>query len=153
MYNGCIKTRQFYTVTRLSQDLAKVNSFHLTKAKHVLRYLKVTINQSQIFKKSQKLLELEGFCDADWANLSDRKIVNGFCFRLAENDPMISWKSKKQNSVTFSICEAEFIVISLANQESLYLRTLLRTMTELESLKTQQLFIVIISPVFKFRKS
>ena len=29
-----------YTVTRLSQDLAKSNSFHLTKAKHILCYLK-----------------------------------------------------------------------------------------------------------------
>ena len=31
-----------YTVTRLSQELAKLNSFHLTKAKHVLCYLKNT---------------------------------------------------------------------------------------------------------------
>ena len=61
-----------YTVTRLSRDLAKLNSFHLTKAKHVLCYLKGTINQPLIFKKSQKPLKL-GFCDVDWANLSDRK--------------------------------------------------------------------------------
>ena len=124
-----------YKVPRLSQDLAKLNSFHLTKAKHVLRYLKGTINQSLIFKKSQKPLKLERFCDSDWSNLDDRKNVSGFCFRLAENNPMISWKSKKQNPVALSTCEAEFIAISLANQEALYLRTLLRTMTELESLK------------------
>ena len=91
-----------YTVNRLSQDLAKLNSFHLMKAKHVLHYLKSTLNQSLIFKKSQKPLKLERFSDADWTNLSDRKSVNGFCFRLAENDPMISWKSKKQNSVALS---------------------------------------------------
>ena len=54
-----------YTVTRSSQDLAKQNSFHLTKAKHVLRYLKGTINQSLIFKKSQKPLKLEGFGESD----------------------------------------------------------------------------------------
>ena len=35
-----------YTVTRLSQVLAKPNSFHLTEAKHVLHYLKGTINQT-----------------------------------------------------------------------------------------------------------
>ena len=121
-----------YTVTRLSQDLAKPSSFHLTKAKHVLCYLKGTINQSLIFKKSQKPSKLEGFCDADWANSSDRKSLSGFFFRLAENNPMISWKTKKRNSVTLSICEAEFIAISLASQEALYLRALLKTMTELE---------------------
>ena len=117
-----------YTVTStsLSQDLTKLNSFHLTKAKHILHYLKGTVNQSLIFKKSQKPLKLKGFCDADWANLSDRKTMSGFCFWLAENNPMISWKSKTQNSVTLSICEAEFITISLPSQEALYLRALLR---------------------------
>ena len=34
-----------------------------------------------------------------------------------------------------STCEAEFITISLVSKEALYLRALLRTMTELESLK------------------
>ena len=34
-----------------------------------------------------------------------------------------------------SNCEAEFIAISLASQEALYLKVLLRTLTELESLK------------------
>ena len=62
-----------YTVSRLSQDLAKPNSFHLMKAKHILHYLKATINQSLIFKKSQKTLKLERFCDADEANLSDKR--------------------------------------------------------------------------------
>ena len=47
-----------YTITRLFQDLAKPNSFHLMKAKHVLGYFKGTINQSLIFKKSQKPLKL-----------------------------------------------------------------------------------------------
>ena len=54
-----------YTVTRSSQELAKPNSFHLTKVKHVLHYLKGTINQSLLFKKLQKPLKLEGFCDSD----------------------------------------------------------------------------------------
>ena len=117
-----------YTVIRLSQDLAKPNSFHLMRAKHILCYLKCTINKSLIFKKP---LKLEGFCDSDWGNLNDWKSVSRFCFRLAENNPMISWKFKKQNSDTLWTCKAEFITISLASQEALYLRALLRTMMEL----------------------
>ena len=117
-----------YTVTRLSQDLAKPNSFHLMKAKYILHYLKGTINQSLIFKKSQKPLKLEGFCDSDWGNLDNRKSVSGFYYRL-------TGKSKKQNSVTLLTCEAEFIAISLASQEALYLRALSRTMTERKSFK------------------
>ena len=69
-----------YTVTRLSRELAKLNSFHLTKVKYVLHYLKGTINQLLIFKHSQKTLKLEGFCDAYWDDLSDRKSVSAFCF-------------------------------------------------------------------------
>ena len=125
-----------YTVTRLSQDLAKPSSFHLTKAKHILRYLKSTINQSLLFKKLQKPLKLDAFCDADWANLSDRKNMSRYCFGLAKDNPMISWKSKKkQNLITLSTCKEEFIAILLASQEALYLRALLRTMTEIKSLK------------------
>ena len=70
-----------YKVTRLSQEQAKPNSFHLMQVKHVLCYLKGTINQSLIFKKLQKPLKLEGFCDSDWGNLDDRKSVSRFCFR------------------------------------------------------------------------
>ena len=87
-----------------------------------------------LFKKLQKPLKL-GFCDTDWANLSDRKSITGYYFRLAEDNPMISWKSKKQNSVALSTYEAEFITTSLASQEPLYLRALLRTVIELVSLK------------------
>ena len=53
-----------YTVTRLSLELEKPNFIHLTKAKHVLRYFKDTINQSQKTKKSRKPLKL-GFWDAN----------------------------------------------------------------------------------------
>ena len=33
-----------HAVTKLSQDLTKPNSFHLMKAKHILRYLKDIIS-------------------------------------------------------------------------------------------------------------
>ena len=47
-----------HTVTWLSQDLTKPNSFHIMKAKHVLCYLKGPINQSLILKKLLKSLKL-----------------------------------------------------------------------------------------------
>ena len=40
-----------------------------------------------------------------------------------------------ENSVDLSTCKTEFIAISLASQKALYLRVLLRTVIELESLK------------------
>ena len=41
----------WFTVTRLFQDLVKLPTTHLTRAKHILSYLKGTINQSLALKK------------------------------------------------------------------------------------------------------
>ena len=122
-------------VSCLHDWLLFANAINYSQLSQLIALRNLTNPTSLIFKKSQKPWKLEGFCDLDWRNLDDRKSVSRFCFRLAENNPMISWKSKKQNSVALSTCKVEFIAISLASQEALYLRALLRTMTELESLK------------------
>lgn len=92
-----------YTVTKLSQNLNKPRTVHLTRAKQVLRYLKGTKNQCLVFRHSKNPLQLEGFCDADWANSPDRKSITGYCFRLAKDNPIICWKSKKRDNFTFSL--------------------------------------------------
>ena len=55
---------------------------HLTMAKHVLRYLKGTIDYCLIFKKFESL-GLVGFCDADWGSTADRRSITGHGFRLS----------------------------------------------------------------------
>ena len=119
-----------YIVSRLSQYLDKPTPIHLTGAKHVLRYLKGSISQSLIFKKSTEPLKLRGFCDADWAGSSDRKSISGYCLKLSDESSIISWKSKKQPVVSLSTCEAEFVSLASAGQEALYLRTLLKSVVE-----------------------
>ena len=54
--------------------------------------------------------------------------ISEFCFRLAENNPMISWNFKKTE---FSC----FVNMWNGSEEALYLGALLRTIMELESLK------------------
>ncbi|XP_075474637.1 uncharacterized protein LOC142505507 [Primulina tabacum] len=52
---------------------------------------------------------LVGFSDADWAgDLDDRKNTSGECFYLRNN--LVSWYSKKQNCVSLSTSESEYVV-------------------------------------------
>lgn len=67
--------------------------------------------------------EIKGFVDADWANnLLDRRSYTGYCFLLSNG--IISWECKKQKSVALSSCEAEYMSISEACKEAIYLRNL-----------------------------
>lgn len=114
-----------YIVTKLSQKMSRPNEADLNTAKHVLRYLKGTSEQSLRFRKSESPLKLSGFCDADWgASVEDRRRITGYNFQLSEDGPFISWKSRKQQTVALSTCEAEYMALANAVQEAKFLRQL-----------------------------
>ena len=62
-----------FAVTKLSQHMSNPTKAHLNLAKHVLKYLKGTVNYDLKFYKSDLKLELFGFCDSDWGMSEDRK--------------------------------------------------------------------------------
>ena len=64
-----------------------------------------------------------GYSDADWGSGYNWKSVGGFLFLL--NWGAISWPSKKQNSIALSTTEAEYIGLTQAAKEILWLRVLL----------------------------
>ena len=55
------------------------------------------------FQKSD-VLEVNGFCDSDWGASEDRRSITGYGFQLCSNGPLISWKSRKQQTVALSTC-------------------------------------------------
>ncbi|GFR76714.1 retrovirus-related pol polyprotein from transposon tnt 1-94 [Elysia marginata] len=74
-----------YVVTRLSQYMAEPTKNHMVAAKHVLRYLKATIDQKLTYVKTSNVenIKLVGACDADWGNCADdRKSITGYGFRV-----------------------------------------------------------------------
>ena len=74
------------------------------------------------------MLKLCGFCDSDWGSSLDRRSITGFAFYLNTAGPLISWKSRKQQIVALSTCEAEYISFTAAIQEVKFLRQLLSDM-------------------------
>ncbi|KAJ0440838.1 putative RNA-directed DNA polymerase [Helianthus annuus] len=112
-----------YTVQFLSQFMHKPKEVHLNLALRLLRYLKKSPGKGLTFKKSVEL-NLYGFADSDWAKcLSTRKSVTGFCIFLGEC--LVSWKSKKQSTVSRSTAEAEYRAMCSATCELIWLKNLL----------------------------
>ena len=108
--------------------MSKPTKAHLNIAKDVLRYIKGTLNFCLKFVKCDKNVELNGYSDSDWGGSEDTRSITGYCFQLNENGPLISWKSKKQQSVALSTCEAEYMALAASVQESKFLRQLLADM-------------------------
>ena len=64
--------------------------------------------------------ELSGFSDADFAGYKvDRKSTSGCCQFLGSS--LISWHSKKQNSVALSTAEAEYIAVGACCAQVLWI--------------------------------
>lgn len=95
--------------------------------KRIMRYIKGTIDLSLVYKydkENQCVCKLQGYSDADWAgDIADRKSTSGQIFYVF-NCP-VSWYSKKQSCVSLSSCEAEYVALSMAIMEGMFLKKLL----------------------------
>ena len=125
----CTRPDLSFVVTYLSQYMSRPTVAHLSLAKNVLKYLKGTKNYCLTFTKCDHDLKLVGYCDSDWGNSTDRRSISGYCFHLNEKSSLISWKSKKQNVIALSSCEAEYVAMTVAVQEAKFLRQLLSDLT------------------------
>ena len=122
----CTRPDICWIITKLTQYLSKPLKEHWVAVKHVLRYLKCTLDYELCYRKCVDGLTLIGYSDADWASSTDnRRSTTGYCFSLTKTGPLISWKSKKQRTVALSTCEAEYMALSATIQEGLHLTQLL----------------------------
>ena len=95
-----------FVANTLNQFLEDLRQVHLVAAKHILRYLKGTIDYGLKYKADQNI-NLKGYVDSDWAGSAiDRKRTSGCCFSMGSG--VISWFSRKQSCVALSTVEAEY---------------------------------------------
>ena len=104
-----------HTSSLLSQYSSCPNMTHLKAAKHMLRYLNGT-KEHELFFPSNGSFTLEGYSDADYATCLDtRRSFSGYIFKFGE--AAISWRSRKQDCVTTSTVESEYVALSLASRQ------------------------------------
>jgi hypothetical protein len=97
---------------------------HLRAVKRIMRYLVYTPKFGLWYPKGSTF-DLIGYSDADWAGCKiDRKSTSGTCQFLGRS--LVSWASKKQNSVALSTAEAEYIAAGHCCAQLLWMRQTLR---------------------------
>lgn len=97
---------------------------HWSAVKRILRYLHHTSHMGLNFVQSGSLL-LSAFSDADWAgNPDDRRSTGGYAVFFGDN--IVSWSSRKQQTVSRSSTEAEYKSIADATAELIWIRVLLK---------------------------
>jgi len=126
-----------FAVQHLSQFMQTPRAPHLHALTHLLRYLKGTAGQG-LFLRASDRLTLTAFSDSDWASCpSTRRSVTGYAILFGSS--LISWKSKKQHTVSKSSSEAEYRAMSHAASEITWLVRLLAELG-VSSLKPVTLF-------------
>ncbi|XP_038887229.1 secreted RxLR effector protein 161-like [Benincasa hispida] len=108
-------------VSRYMVDLV---SYHWQAIKWILRYVKGIISYGLLYTKPLSNQEvLTGFVDTDYATDKDKKrSLSGLVFKLFGNK--VSWKSSLQSMVALSTIEVEYMALTEAFKEAIWLNEL-----------------------------
>ena len=118
-----------FSVAKLAQYNNNPGPQHWQAVKHILRYIKGTMELKLTYRSdglntmSSNLCK--GYSDADHAgDLDTRRSTSGFLIKMGTG--AVSWSAKKQTVVADSSTEAEYVSASSAGREILWMRSLLQ---------------------------
>ncbi|XP_020206993.1 uncharacterized protein LOC109792022 [Cajanus cajan] len=113
-----------YAVQQLSQFLDSPTDVHLQAANRILRYIKSCPGKGFFFPSTSDY-KLHAFSDSDWAGCPDsRRSITGYCIFYGAS--LVSWKTKKQTTVSKSSSEAEYRALASTVCEVQWLSHLLK---------------------------
>ncbi|XP_041011256.1 secreted RxLR effector protein 161-like [Juglans microcarpa x Juglans regia] len=117
----CTRPDLTYAISVVSRFMSNPGKAHWQATKWLLRYISGTTNLGLKYGSNvKKGCELEGFVDADYAgNVDTRKSLTGYVFTAYGG--AISWKSNLQSVVALSTTEAEYIALTEAIKEAMWL--------------------------------
>ena len=113
----------------ISRYMTKPTINHLRAARKIFRYLNGCNNLALRFSNNDltNSVNITAYCDADWGgDKSDRKSTTGYCVFV--NDNLISWCTKKQQTVALSTAEAELMAMVEVAKEVEWLIQMLKEM-------------------------
>lgn len=101
-----------YAVQQICLYMHDLREPHFHALKRILRYIKETIDHGLHLTKSSSTT-LTAYTDTDWTGcLNIRRSTSGFCVYLGDN--LISWSSKRQQTVSRSSVEQVYSGVSNA---------------------------------------
>ncbi|KAH9722802.1 hypothetical protein KPL70_006847 [Citrus sinensis] len=121
----CSRSDIAYSVGVVSRFIGNPGKEHWNGVKWILRYLKGTSDHGILFRKvNGATCEVAGFVDSDFAgDIDKRRFITGFVFTMSGG--AISWKASLQSVVALSTTEAQYIALTEAVKEAIWLRGLI----------------------------
>ncbi|GAA5877388.1 hypothetical protein JCM3774_003583 [Rhodotorula dairenensis] len=133
---SCTRPDLAFAVAYASRFAACPAERHWSLLKRICRFLRYTVSLALVYSAPEhpadagfRPEQLRGYTDADHAaDRETRRSVGGYVFVVG--DPLdastaISWASRRQRSVAISSTESEYMALSEAAREGVWLRQLL----------------------------
>jgi len=127
---GCLMYAMVCTRPDLAQAMSVVSKYmsnpgreHWQAVKWIIRYLKGTRNKSIMFERQHDDACITGFVDSDYAgDLDKRRSTTGYVFTCGGGP--VSWRSMLQKVSALSTTEAEYMALTEAAKEAIWLKGL-----------------------------
>ncbi|KAK8935522.1 hypothetical protein KSP39_PZI013119 [Platanthera zijinensis] len=107
-------------VNKIARYVSNPSKQHFDAAKCILCYIQGTTSFGFIYPKGGNG-KINEFCDADWGGDIDKRTSTGTYLFLLDQKP-ISWSFHKQQTIVLSTTEVEYMTLSNANCEAIWLK-------------------------------
>ena len=106
-----------YAISTVSRFCSNPGTPHWEAVRRIYRYLIGTKDLRLTYRWTRK--PLQGYMDADGSMSEDQKAISGYAFLI--DGGAMSWASKKQEIVSLSTTESEYVAATHATKEALWL--------------------------------
>ncbi|KAK3039791.1 hypothetical protein RJ639_027104 [Escallonia herrerae] len=119
----CTRPDISHAVSMVSRYMGNPGKKHWDAVKWIFRYLAGSTNFGVMFDRDGAKGEVSGFVDSDYAgDLDSRRSTTGYIFTFYGGP--ICWKSVLQSTTALSTTEAEYMTLTEAAKEALWLKGL-----------------------------